>query len=136
MENGEGEAPAKPEIAKGQVPLLPNFQVQIQNPNQRVQLPNEQVLKDVIKEGSKEGNSSEAQVALQIILISAAILAIVGGLALNNNASHFSTWTGVLLVFAVIGLGGSLFAGVLHFITERHFWYKTRQRGIEFFKYN
>jgi len=94
------------------------------------QLPNVAGLVNGVSEATKEGNSSESQVPSQIILISSAILTIVGVFALNTDAKKISWPIGVLLLIAVFGLGVALLAGVFHFTSERRFWYGNREKGV------
>ncbi len=129
MDNESGSVENPPQVPPNQQLLLPNFQVQIPMPGQQPPS-NVQILVETIKESTKEGNSSEAQVAQQIILISAAILAVVGGFAFSSNEGSFNALTTLLLMITVVCLGGSLFSGVVHFIMERQFWYGNRQKGI------
>lgn len=93
-------------------------------------LKNVESLIESVQEATKEGNRSESQVPAQIILIASAILAAVGVASFDTHSRHIAWPTGVLLLIAVIGLGVSLLSGVLHFMTERKFWYRNRERGI------
>jgi hypothetical protein len=90
---------------------------------------NAQALSSAITEATKEGNNSEAQVTLQIILVSSAILAILGGFVIGLNHANFGWQVKALLAVSALGLGLSLLAGILHFVSERSFWYKIRSDG-------
>lgn len=128
-------AQEQPQTIQFQIP----FQVPLQQPltNQQLapeaprELPNVVALVNGVNESTKEGNSSESQVPSQIILIASAILTIVGLFALNSDSTRKISWqVGTLLLLAIFGLGVALLAGVLHFTSERRFWYGNRERGI------
>jgi hypothetical protein len=103
---------------------IPTFQLQIPTlamPQQPVS--NTQTLLESLKDFVIQGNKSEEKVALQIILICSAILAIISSVGLSKDIDDLDVAVGLLLITAVTGLGVSLIAGVIHFISERKFWY-------------
>jgi hypothetical protein len=105
---------------------LPAIQLQIPTiaaPQQPVS--NTQALLESNKDFVSQGNQAEEKVALQIILISSAILAIISGVGITKENQNINVAFGILLILAVLGLGVSLISGVLHFISERKFWYKN-----------
>jgi hypothetical protein len=79
----------------------------------------------IINRSIQEGNKAEAQIVSQIILISSAVLVIVGVFVVNPDLKHISRAAGSILLIAVGGLGLSLLAGVFHFVVERSFWYQN-----------
>src|ERR1039458_9768740 len=124
MKMDEKQANNSEQLPQLQQPSLPSIQLQIPSiatPQQPVT--NTQTLLESLKDFVTQGNKAEEKVALQIILISSAILAIISGIGLSSNGSKISIAAGILLILAIIGLGVSLVAGVMHFISERKFWY-------------
>lgn len=115
---------------------LPHLQLEIPGlPAPQHSVSNTQALLEASKEFVAQGNSAEEKVALQIILISSAVLALVGGLGISNqNNVSFTVGVGMLLIIAVIGLGLSLVAGVVHFMLERKFWYDGWRKGADALK--
>jgi hypothetical protein len=133
--DAEKNIPDPQELLKKAVPadqtsgqtILPNVQVRIEGPGSATPV---QQLTAMTVEATQEGNRSEERVSLQIILIDSAILAIIGGIGLSQNDKlHFSAPAAILVILSTLGLGLSLFAGVMHFILERQFWYGLRKHG-------
>jgi len=96
---------------------------------------NLQILLESTKENVTQGNRAEEKVALQIILISSAVLAIVGSLGISQDGQiRLNIEAGILLVVALLGLGISLVAGVIHLILERKFWYEGFEKSVDALK--
>jgi hypothetical protein len=118
-----------------QLPQPPSFQFQLPviatNPRQKS---NTEILLEANRDLGNQGNAAEEKVALQIILISSAILAIVSAVGFSKIETPIALPAGILLVIAVLGLGVSLVAGITHFITERAFWYGNGRRSSEALK--
>lgn len=107
-------------------PPAPVIQLQLPGiPSVPQRASNVQLLIEVNKEYVNQGNKSEEKVALQIILTASAILAIISGVGITNTTSKYSMPAAVLLILAIVSLGVAVAAGVIHFITERHFWYSN-----------
>lgn len=121
-----------------QIPLVqflpqstPQLIAQTQQPVTPQILKNVQDLVDTMTNSTKEGNVSEAQIPSQIILISSAILAVVGVFALGSGSEDVTLGVSkaILFITAVVGLAVSLLTGVLHFLSERKFWYRIREKS-------
>ena len=111
---------------------VPSFQLQLlPNANPQHQVSNVQTLIESARDFASQGNGAEEKVALQIILISSAILAIISGVGIAKDSISLPIAATILLIFSVLGLGVSLIAGVVHFVTERDFWYKNQRKASD-----
>ncbi len=125
-------SPLPPPIAQQQ--NIPSIQLQLPVAMPQRPITNTQALVESIKDFTSQGNQAEEKVALQIILISSAVLAIIGGVAVNRGTNSIGIIAALFLIVSVAGLGISLLTGVIHFISERRFWYKNREKAVDALK--